>query len=209
MIRLEAYQSAEVSKGALSVLIADDDMSFLHALGLLIKSSGHRVVATAHNGRDAITLALEHKPDVIIIDVDMPEVDGISAAIKIREELSVPIIFSTGHIEESTLDRTSQVDTQAYLVKPYSAGQLKSSLRHAVNHYRRVLENEIQLEELNTEIASINTVNLAVGHLMERFGIPRKEALEKIETAARVRDCPVAEAAAAISTTLARKVDAG
>jgi two-component system, response regulator PdtaR len=204
MIRYESYKSEALGKGPLAVMLVDDDPAFLRSLEILVQKTGHNVVAKTGSGKDALTLAMQYKPDVIIMDVEMPDTDGISATNKIRQELSVPIIFCTGHSEDATLDRAGAVDTQAFLVKPFSAEQLRSTLRLAVSRFRIVLENEIKLDELNTEIVSMKAVNLAISNLMERFGIPRKEALEKIEAAARVRNCSIAEAANAISTTITR-----
>jgi response regulator NasT len=207
MIRYESYKGDSLAKGPLSVMLVDDDPAFLRSLEILVQKTGHNVVARTGNGRDALTLALQHKPDVIIMDVQMPDVDGISATQKIREEISVPIVFCTGHSEDATLERASSVDAQAFLVKPFSVEQLKSTLHLAITRFRNVLENAIKIEELHTEITTMKAVNLAISNLMERFSIPRKEALEKIEAAARARNCSTAEAANAISTTITRIPD--
>jgi response regulator NasT len=154
--RLSGYQRAEETKGPLSVVIADDDEDVVYALEMLVSSMGHNVIGTAPDGEEAVTLALQHKPDVVILDVDMPKRDGLSAAAEIRKELSVAILFCTAHSEDETLDRAQKVGSQAYIVKPFGGEQIKTSLRLAVSRFRSALEKEIQIEELTMKLDGQN-----------------------------------------------------
>src|SRR5580658_3910319 len=90
LIRLESYKSNKDAASSLSVLVADDEMRMLHLLSVTLKSLGHEVVGTADNGVDAVELAARHQPDLIILDLDMPKMDGFEAAGKILENASVP-----------------------------------------------------------------------------------------------------------------------
>ncbi len=92
----------------------------------------HRVVGSANNGQDCIALAQQLQPDLIILDVDMPLLDGIEAARAILQTRQLPIILSTGLIDNHTLQRLRHVKIGAYLVKPFSPAQLKAAIHVAL-----------------------------------------------------------------------------
>jgi response regulator NasT len=117
----------------LSILIADDEKRMFDLLFKSCELLGHRVTGIAHNGLDAITLAHELHPDLIILDVGMPEIDGIEAAAAILKQRQVPIIISTGASDEHTLNRVRNLGIVGYLVKPFSPAQLKAAIHMAVS----------------------------------------------------------------------------
>lgn len=203
LIRLESYKSSKDAASSLSVLVADDEMRMLHLLSVTLKSLGHEVVGTADNGADAVALAAQHHPDLVILDLDMPKMDGFEAAGKILENASVPIIISTGKSDADSLHRAQGLDIQAYLVKPFSKAQLNSSITVALSQHQKLLAARVKIAALTNEIELVKAVDLAVSLLMEKFRIDRKEALEKLETAARVRNNTLAEVARAMIATLA------
>jgi len=210
LIRLESYKAHKDAINSLSVLIADDEMRILHLLSITLKSLGHEVVGQADNGADAVELAAKHQPDLIILDLEMPKMDGFEAAEKILDAASVPIIISTGKSDEASLHRAQHLDIQAYLVKPFSKAQLNSSICVALSQHQKLLAARVKIAALTNEIELVKTVDLAVSLLMEKFRIDRKEALEKLETAARVRNNTLAEVAKAMVATLSpREPDAG
>jgi AmiR/NasT family two-component response regulator len=203
LIRLESYNKASAdAKNSLSVLVADDEMRMLHLLTITLKSLGHEVVGSADNGQDAVQLAAQHHPDLVILDLEMPKMDGFEAAERILEEASVPIIISTGKSDCESLHRAKNIDIQAYLVKPFSKAQLNSSISVALSQHQKLLAARVKIAALTNEIELVKAVDLAVTLLMEKFRIDRKEALEKLETAARVRNNTLAEVARAMIATL-------
>ena len=181
----EASEDREVKK--LSVLIADDEERVVNILTISLKSLGHEVISVSDNGEDAVTLAREKKPDLIILDIDMPRLDGVDAAKRILAESSVPIIISSGRTDPETLQRARKLNIQAYLVKPFSRAQLNSAITMAVAQYQTLLTAKMKIAELTDEIRVVKSVDLAVELLMEKFRIDRREALEKLEAAARAR----------------------
>jgi response regulator NasT len=202
LIRLESYKTQKDATGSLSVLVADDEMRILHLLTISLKSLGHEVVGTADNGIDAVELAAKHHPDLVILDLEMPKMDGFEAAEKILKEASVPIIISTGKSDVESLHRAQDIDIQAYLVKPFSKAQLNSSINIALAQHQKLLAARVKIAALTNEIELVKSVDLATSLLMEKFRIDRKEALEKLETAARVRNNTLAEVAKAMIATL-------
>ena len=205
LIRLEAYKSNKDAASSLSVLVADDEMRMLHLLSVTLKSLGHEVVGSADNGADAVELAAQHQPDLIILDLEMPRMDGFEAAERILAAASVPIIISTGKSDCESLGRAQNLDIQAYLVKPFSKAQLNSSISVALSQHQKLLSARVKIAALTNEIELVKAVDLATSLLMEKFRIDRKEALEKLETAARVRNNTLAEVSKAMIATLSPK----
>ena len=202
LIRLESYKTSKSGPHSLSVLVADDEMRVLHLLTMTLKSLGHEVVGSADNGQDAVLLAGKHQPDLVILDLEMPKMDGFEAAERILSESSVPIIISTGKSDCASLERAQNIDIQAYLVKPFSKAQLNSSISIALSQHQKLLAARVKIAALTNEIELVKVVDLAVSLLMEKFRIDRMDALEKLETAARVRNNTLAEVAKAMITTL-------
>jgi response regulator NasT len=191
-------------KHSLSILLVDDEAPVVEMMSVMLQSFGHKVSATANNGLDAIRLAAEKKPDLIILDVGMPGMDGITVAEKILAVQSVPIIIVTGVTRDEAVDRASQLEIQSYLIKPFSKEQFQSAIRLAVVRHHNAQSAVKKIEELTSEIEMSKIINRAVELLIGKFGIDRSEAMEKLEAAAQARSCSVADAAKAISATLGR-----
>jgi len=196
--------SHEIEKQSLSILLADDEAPVIEMMSAMLNSFGHKVVATASNGPDAIRLAEETKPDLIILDVGMPGMDGIVTAEQILNKQSVPIIIVTGVTRDEALERAGRLEIQSYLIKPFSKEQFHSAIRLAVVRHHNSQSAQHKIQELTSEIEVSKIINRAVELLIGKFGIDRAEAMEKLEAAAQARSCSVADAAKAISATLGR-----
>ena len=191
-------------KQSLSILLADDEAPVLDMMTAILKSFGHKVIASAGNGPDAIRLADETQPDLVILDVGMPGMDGISVAEKILAKRSVPIVIVTGVTKDEAIERAGKLAIQSYLIKPFSKEQLHSAIRLAVVRHHNSQTDRNKIAELTSEIEISKIINRAVELLIGKFGIDRSEAMEKLEAAAQARSCSVADAAKAISATLGR-----
>lgn len=203
LIRLEAYKATEEELPAsLSVLVADDEPLMVELITRSLRDLGHEVIASAGNGQTAVDLARKHRPDLVILDYVMPEIDGIEAAEMILAEICVPILLSTGRSDDETLQRARKAGIQAYLVKPFHKEQLKTAVTMALAHHHAMLSAQAKIAALQNELEVVKTVDLAAELLMEKFRIDRKEAIEKLEAAARARTCSLVDAAKAIATTL-------
>lgn len=203
LIRPEMLGVPEERKvSALTILIADDDPRVVKIMSLSLKSLGHEIIAIAENGEVAVTLARERHPDLVILDIDMPKLDGMDAAKQILAESNVPIIISSGRTDPETLQRARKLNIQAYLVKPFSRDQLNTAITMALAQFQSLLNAKLKIAELTEEIEVVKAVDLAVELLMEKFRIDRHEALEKLTAAARARTCSLLDASRAISATL-------
>jgi len=189
-------------KRHLSILIADDEAAMLEMLTFMLKSFGHQVVAAAKSGGETVRLANKLKPDLIILDIGLPDMDGLEAAKLILAERNVPIIIGTGITREEALERACRLNIQSYLIKPFRHVQLESSIRLAM--LRHQLDSTSAPTGMPVETGMTREMNHAVELMIEKFGIDRNEALQKLKTAAKTHACSPMEAAKIIGSMLER-----
>jgi len=204
LIRLEGYKATEQElPAALTVVVVDDEPMMVELLKRTLRDLGHETVATGSDGLQAVELARKHRPDLIVIDYAMPNMDGMEAAELIIQEMAIPIVLSTGRTDDSTLQRARKADIHSYLVKPFHREQLKTAITMAMVRHREKLASEAKINELQNELTVVKAVDLAASLLMEKFRIDRRDAIEKLETAARARSCSLLDASKAVAATLA------
>ena len=204
LIRLEGYKATEQElPTSLSVIVVDDEPLMVELLSRTLKDLGHETVATGTDGLQAVELARKHQPDLIVIDYAMPNMDGMEAAERIMKEMSIPIVLSTGRTDDATLQRAKKADIHSYLVKPFHREQLKTAITMAMVRHHEKLAAVAKIAELQNELTVVKAVDHAAALLMEKFRIDRREAIEKLEAAARARSCSLLDAAKAVSATLA------
>lgn len=121
---------------ALSILIAEDEPDVANHLALMLQDLGHCVVDIAGNGVDAVARALALSPDLVIMDINLPQKDGLAAAREILESYRVPVIISTGRTDNEVLEQLGGLNVQAWLSKPFSPAQLKTTLTIALTQFQ-------------------------------------------------------------------------
>jgi len=204
LIRLEGYKATEQDlPSSLTVIVVDDEPLMVELLSRTLRDLGHETVATGSDGLQAVELARKHQPDLIIIDYAMPNMDGMDASEIIMKEMAIPIVLSTGRTDDATLQRARKADIHSYLVKPFHREQLKTAITMAMVRHHEKLASEAKIAELQNELAVVKAVDLAASLLMEKFRIDRRDAIEKLETAARARSCSLLDASKAVAATLA------
>ena len=203
LIRLEGYKATEMDlPTALSVIVVDDEPLMVELLSRTLKDLGHETVATGTDGLQAVELARKYKPDLIVIDYAMPNMDGMEAAELIMKEMCVPIVLSTGRTDDETLQRARTANIHSYLVKPFHREQLKTAITMALVRHHEKLAAVAKIAELQSELTVVIAVDRAAALLMEKFRIDRRDAIEKLETAARARSCSLLDASRAVTATL-------
>ncbi|MCX6966880.1 MAG: DNA-binding response regulator [Verrucomicrobia bacterium] len=163
----------------LSILLTEDDSDVARYLTTVLKSLGHKVVAVASDGMQAVKLARELKPKLVIMDIDLPGMNGIVAAGKILEEQSVPIIISTGRTDTEALESTKELNIQAFLVKPFSAVQLKSAIAVAVCQHRMQNQARQKITELSGALEAVQDkadVGPFTQPRLQAVGLTKREA---------------------------------
>ena len=139
----------------LSILLTEDDADVARYLSSVLKSLGHKVAAIATDGIQAVKLAQELSPGLVIMDIDLPGMNGVTAARKILEQQSVPLIISTGRTDSEALESTRELDIQAFLIKPFSAVQLKSAIAVAMSQHRMQDAARKKIDELSGALEAV------------------------------------------------------
>ena len=151
----------------------------------MLEKAGHEVVAEARDGEEAVVLAAEHDPDLIVMDVRMPHLDGIEAARQISDRKPVPIVMLTAYAEEDLVTRASEAGAFAYLVKPFREVDLLPALNTARARFEELSALREEAADLTEALASRKAVERAKGILMRKDGIDEAEAFRRIRAASQ------------------------
>ena len=167
------------SNSELSILLTEDDPDVARYLTTILKSLGHKVLAVASDGVQAVKLAQELKPGLVLMDIDLPGMNGAIAARKILEKQSVPVIISTGRTDSEALESTKELNIQAFLIKPFSAVQLKSAIAVAMRQHRMQAQARQKIHELSGALEAVQD-KVDVGALtqprLQTLGLTKREA---------------------------------
>ena len=167
------------------ILIAEDETIIRLDVRTLLEKAGHEVVAEARDGEEAVALAAEHDPDLIVMDVRMPHVDGIEAARQITDRKPVPIVMLTAYAEQDLVTRASEAGAFAYLVKPFREVDLLPALNTARARFEEHEALREEAADLAEALASRKAVERAKGILMSKDGIDEAEAFRRIRAASQ------------------------
>jgi AmiR/NasT family two-component response regulator len=182
----------------LKILIADDDPQLRFCLRTKLLNLGHQVMAEAQDGQQVISLAQQLRPDLIIMDIRMPKIDGLEASRQIGQKCPCPIILLSAYSDPELVRRASALRVQAYLIRPVREWELEPAIALAVARFREAKALEDQLTHM-TEILDVRiALKQAVSHLIERERCSAQEAWERIEQEAMAKRAKLYEAAQAI-----------
>lgn len=164
------------------VLIVDDESLIRMDLRDIIESCGHEVVAEATNGVEALELCKKHKPDIILMDVKMPELDGIEAARQIGFHHEAPVVLLTSYSQQDLIDKARDSGVYGYLIKPVREEQLVPSLEMALGRYKSDAQLREKMAELEQSLEDRKIIQKGTGILMELYSISEAEAYNRIRT---------------------------
>ena len=164
------------------ILIAEDNSRTRLSLKNQLEILGFEVIGAVANGHDAVEKALELKPDLIIMDVKMPQMDGIEAAKIITAKSAVAIILLTGLSSDEMAAKALDAGVCAYLVKPVSKNQLEQAIKLAMVRYEEFRSLKTEVSSLKDAIETRKLVERAKGILMKRCNIPEDEAFKLLQT---------------------------
>jgi len=185
------------------ILVAEDETLIRMDLVEMLQDAGYEVVAQASNGQEAIDFANEHKPDLAILDVKMPVLDGISAAEKI---ISVsPVLMLTAFSQKDLIDRANDAGAMAYVVKPFTINDLLPAIEISISRHRQMKSLEAEVADLYERLETRKVIDRAKGILMNALNLSEPEAFSWIQRAAMDRRITMKEVAEAVinpSTTL-------
>jgi response regulator NasT len=165
----------------LKILVAEDEYLVLMGLKSNLKELGHQIIAEAMNGKEAIELAKEKSPDLIIADINMPELDGLEAVKQINQKQVIPSIIVTGYSDDELIEKASKVGVFAYLVKPVGIEELKASIIIAMNKYEEFKEVNKELQDQKKALEDRKYIERAKGILMDTLGLKEPEAMKRLQ----------------------------
>lgn len=166
---------------SLRILIADDEPIIRLDLRKTLENMGHQVVAEAGDGAKAMDLARDLKPDIVILDIKMPEVDGIDAAKVITTEGIAPVLLLTAYSQKDLVDRAKDAGVFAFLVKPFKEADLLPAMEIAISRYEEFVELENEVTDLENKLETRKSVDRAKGILMDQYGLKEQEAFRRIQ----------------------------
>ena len=178
------------------ILVAEDETLIRMDLVEVLQDAGYEVVAQASNGQEAIDFANEHKPDLAILDVKMPVLDGISAAEKI---ISVsPVLMLTAFSQKDLIDRANDAGAMAYVVKPFTINDLLPAIEISISRHRQMKSLEAEVADLYDRLETRKVIDRAKGILMKALNLSEPEAFSWIQRAAMDRRITMKEVAEAV-----------
>ena len=181
---------------AIRILVAEDEALIRMDLVEMLNEAGYEVVAEASDGAQAIELAQLHKPDLAILDVKMPILDGISAAEKI---ISIaPVLMLTAFSQRELVERARDAGVMAYVVKPFSIGDLVPAIEIAISRHLQMRSLADEVADLHERLETRKTIDRAKGILMQALNLSEPEAFSWIQRAAMDRRLTMKQVAEAV-----------
>lgn len=165
----------------LRILIADDEPIIRLDLRKTLEGMGHTVVAEAADGKAAVELARSNELDLAILDIKMPEMDGLDAANLITGENVCPVLLLTAYSQQDLIERAKEAGVFAYLVKPFKEADLLPAIEIAISRYREMQTLEAEVTSLQDKIETRKLVDRAKGILMDKRGMKEQEAFRWIQ----------------------------
>jgi len=163
------------------VIIADDESLIRMDLREMLTNLGYLVVGEVADGRSAVNQARELRPDVVVMDIKMPDMDGIEAAKILTEERVAPVVLLSAYSQRELVERAREAGVVAYLVKPYREEELAPAIEVALARFAEFKDLEKQLVDLQQALETRKLVDRAKGILMDKQGLTEAEAFRKIQ----------------------------
>jgi len=181
---------------ATRILVAEDETLIRMDLVEMLTEAGYEVIAQATNGEEAIAMTNEHKPDLAILDVQMPVLDGISAAEKIIT--IAPVLMLTAFSQRELVDRARDAGVMAYVVKPFTISDLVPAIEIAISRHTQMRSLADEVADLHDRLETRKVIDRAKGILMKALNLTEPEAFSWIQRAAMDRRITMKEVAEAV-----------
>ena len=184
------------------ILIAEDETLIRLDLRELLEAAGFEICGEARDGMEAVDLARAERPDLAVLDVKMPRLDGIEAARRILDERPIPIVMVTAYGERELVSRAVEAGVFGYLVKPFRESDLLPAIETARARHEELSALREEAESLADALATRKTIERAKGLLMEKEGLSEREAFARLRKASQVSGRPLKVVAEAVVATL-------
>ncbi|HET8957822.1 MAG TPA: response regulator [Microcella sp.] len=190
------------------VVVAEDESLIRMDIVEILRDNGYDVVADVGDGEAAVEVATELRPDVVVMDVRMPKLDGIAAAKRLSENHIAPVVLLTAFSQKELVEQASEAGALAYVVKPFTQNDLLPAIEIALSRYQQILTLEAEIADMAERFETRKLVDRAKGLLNERMGLTEPEAFRWIQKASMDRRTTMQAVAQAIIDQLAPKKDA-
>jgi AmiR/NasT family two-component response regulator len=186
-----------------SVVVAEDEPLIRLDIVEMLRESGYDVVGEAGDGEEAVRLAEEHRPDLVVMDVKMPVLDGISAAERIVSARIAPVVLLTAFSQRELVERARDVGAMAYVVKPFTAADLLPALEIAASRHSEIKALEAEVATLAERFETRKVIDRAKGLLQTKYGLTEPEAFRWIQKTSMDKRLTMKQVASAVieSTT--------
>ena len=187
------------------VVVAEDESLIRLDIVEILRDNGFDVVGEAGDGETAVALATELKPDLVVMDVKMPKLDGISAAERLAKNHIAPVVLLTAFSQKELVERASEAGAMAYVVKPFTPNDLLPAIEIALSRYQQIVTLEAEVADMVERFETRKLVDRAKGLLNEKMGLSEPEAFRWIQKASMDRRLTMHDVALAIIEQLAPK----
>ena len=183
------------------ILVAEDETIIRLDLRALLEKSGFEVCAEAKDGLEAVELARSEQPDLAVLDVKMPRLDGIEAARRILDERPIPIVMLTAYGQDELVSRAVEAGVFGYLVKPFREADLLPAIKTARARHEELAALREEAESLAEALTARKSIERAKGLLMAKEGLTEQEAFERLRRASQLAGRPLKVIADALIAT--------
>ncbi|WP_200260971.1 response regulator [Streptomyces sp. HSG2] len=190
--------TSHVPPSTTRVVIAEDEALIRLDLREMLQEEGYTVVGEAGDGERAVELAREQRPDLVILDVKMPKLDGISAAERIAEERIAPVLMLTAFSQRELVDRARDAGAMAYLVKPFGKSDVVPAIEMAVSRFTELKELEREVADLSQRLETRKLVDRAKSVLQTEYGLGEPAAFRWIQKTSMDRRMSMRQVAEAV-----------
>ena len=193
-----------IMQEALRVVVAEDEALIRMDVVATLQEAGYEVVGEAADGEEAVRLAVELMPDLIIMDIKMPKLDGISAAEKISEH-KVPVVLLTAFSQADLVKRAADAGAMAYVTKPFKPSDLLPAIQIALSRAEEIFALETEIVDLSERLETRKLMDRAKGLLQSKMKLSEPEAFRWIQKASMDRRLSMSQVAKAVLEQLGDK----
>ena len=186
-----------------TVVVAEDEALIRMDIVEMLEDAGYRVVAQAENGERAVALASEHRPDLVLMDVKMPVMDGITAAEQIAQDRIAPVVLLTAFSQRELVERAREAGAMAYVVKPFTVDDVVPAIEIAMSRFEEITALESEVADMKEQFATRKLVERAKSLLQTKMGLSEPEAFRWIQKTSMDRRLSMREVAEAIINQVA------
>jgi len=192
----------------LKVVVVEDEALIRMDVVSTLEEAGFEILGQGADGEEAISLATELTPDLVVMDIKMPKLDGISAAEKIAE-LKIPVVLLTAFSQTDLVSRASEVGAMAYVTKPFKPRDLLPAIQVALARHEELMSLESEIADLSDRLETRKMMDRAKGLLMSKMKLSEPEAFRWIQKASMDRRLSMAQVAKAVIEQLGPKTPSG